>query len=121
MDTTIGVLLVFLLVVFIVIAVYYFRRQAKALEYVAEIEEARLPRGNLRLRFCDKVRGKIQHVYPRTMVCAAPFSLRFPIRRNRFAGISLYSVPHCVALVKGFSCRQAEFGLAAEIEPQGNV
>lgn len=44
MDTTIGVLLVFLLVVFIVIAVYYFRRQAKALEYVAEIEEARFMR-----------------------------------------------------------------------------
>lgn len=33
-----------MMAVFILVAVYYFRRQAKALEYVAEIEEARFMR-----------------------------------------------------------------------------
>jgi hypothetical protein len=44
MDVTIGIALVLLMATFIVIAIYYFRRQAVALEQVAEIEEERYMR-----------------------------------------------------------------------------
>jgi hypothetical protein len=44
MDTTIGIALVLLMATFILIAIYYFRRQAIALEQVAEIEEERYMR-----------------------------------------------------------------------------
>jgi hypothetical protein len=44
MDVSIGIALVLLMVTFIVIAIYYFRRQAIALEQVAEIEEERYMR-----------------------------------------------------------------------------
>jgi hypothetical protein len=44
MDVSIGIALVLLMVTFIVIAIYYFRRQAVALEQVAEIEEERFMR-----------------------------------------------------------------------------
>jgi hypothetical protein len=43
-DTTIGVALVALMATFVVVAIYYFRRQAKALEYVAETEGSRFMR-----------------------------------------------------------------------------
>ncbi len=44
MDLSIGIALVLLMATFIVIAIYYFRRQAIALEQVAEIEEERYMR-----------------------------------------------------------------------------
>jgi len=44
MDVSIGIALVLLMATFIVIAIYYFRRQAVALEQVAEIEEERYMR-----------------------------------------------------------------------------
>lgn len=44
MDVTIGISLVLLMAVFVVISVYYFRKQARALEYMAEIEETRFMR-----------------------------------------------------------------------------
>jgi hypothetical protein len=43
-DTTIGIALVSLMAIFVVVATYYFRRQAKALEYVAETEGIRFMR-----------------------------------------------------------------------------
>jgi hypothetical protein len=44
MDVSIGIALVLLMATFIVIAIYYFHRQAVALEQVAEIEEERYMR-----------------------------------------------------------------------------
>ncbi len=44
MDVTIGIALVLLMATFIIIAIFYFRRQAVALEQVAEIEEERYMR-----------------------------------------------------------------------------
>lgn len=44
MDVSIGIALVLLMATFIVIAIFYFRRQAIALEQVAEIEEERFMR-----------------------------------------------------------------------------
>lgn len=44
MDVTIGVSLVLLMAAFVVISVYYFRKQARALEYMAEVEETRFMR-----------------------------------------------------------------------------
>lgn len=44
MDISIGIALVMLMATFIIIAIYYFRRQAVALENVAEIEEERYMR-----------------------------------------------------------------------------
>ncbi len=44
MNETIGIVLVLLMAAFVLVAVFYFRRQAKALDYMAEIEEARFMR-----------------------------------------------------------------------------
>lgn len=44
MDISIGIALVLLMTTFIIIAIFYFRRQAVALENVAEIEEERYMR-----------------------------------------------------------------------------
>lgn len=63
MDTTIGILLVLLFVVFVVVAVYYFRRQARALEYVAEIEEARFMRQKQLWREEDAQQVRIEEPY----------------------------------------------------------
>jgi hypothetical protein len=62
-DTTIGILLVLLFVLFVVIAVYYFRRQARALEYVAEIEEARFMRQKQLWREEDAQQVRIDKPY----------------------------------------------------------
>lgn len=59
MDVSIGVALVLLMVTFIVIAIYYFRRQAIALEQVAEIEEERYMRQTKLWRKQDSSQIKI--------------------------------------------------------------
>ncbi len=59
MDITIGIALVLLMAIFIIIAIYYFRRQAVALEQVAEIEEERYMRQTKLWRKQDASQVKI--------------------------------------------------------------
>ena len=59
MDVSIGIALVLLMATFIVIAIYYFRRQAVALEQVAEIEEERFMRQTKLWRKQDASKTKI--------------------------------------------------------------
>jgi hypothetical protein len=59
MDITIGIALVLLMAIFIIIAIYYFRRQAVALEQMAEIEEERYMRQTKLWRKQDASRIKI--------------------------------------------------------------
>jgi hypothetical protein len=59
MDITIGIALVLLMAIFIIIAIYYFRRQAVALEQVAEIEEERYMRQTKLWRKQDASRIRI--------------------------------------------------------------